>query len=68
MLKKMEVIEELIVFANKYRSDSEMINENLNKASNFFFQGNYNKSLELLEKTLGNKIPNIEDIIKLKLK
>ena len=68
MLKKMEIIEELIVFANKYRSDSEMINENLNKASNFFFQGNYNKSLELLEKTLGNKIPNIEDIIKLKLK
>ena len=68
MLKKMEIIEELIVFANKYRSDSEMINENLNKASNFFFQGNYNKSLELLEKTLGNKIPNIENIIKLKLK
>ena len=44
MLKKMQVIEELIVFANKYRSDSEIISDNLNKASNFFFQGNYNKS------------------------
>lgn len=68
MLKKMQVIEELIVFANKYRSDSEIISDNLNKASNFFFQGNYNKSLEILEKSLINKIPNIEDIIKLKLK
>ena len=68
MLKKMQVIEELIVFANKYRSDSEIISDNLNKASNFFFQGNYNKSLEMLEKSLINKIPNIEDIIKLKLK
>ena len=68
MLKKMQVIEELIVFANKYRSDSEIIGDNLNKASNFFFQGNYNKSLEILEKSLINKIPNIEDIIKLKLK
>ena len=68
MLKKMQVIEELIVFANKYRSDSESISDNLNKASNFFFQGNYNKSLEILEKSLINKIPNIEDIIKLKLK
>lgn len=68
MLKKMQVVEELIVFANKYRSDSEIISDNLNKASNFFFQGNYNKSLEILEKSLINKIPNIEDIIKLKLK
>lgn len=68
MLKKMEVIEELIVFANKYRSESEIISDNLNKASNFFFQGNYNKSLDVLEKTLINKIPNIEEIIKLKLK
>ena len=68
MLKKMQVIEEIIVFANKYRSDSEIISDNLNKASNFFFQGNYNKSLEILEKSLINKIPNIEDIIKLKLK
>ena len=68
MLKKMQVIEELIVFANKYRSDSEIISDNLNKASNFFFQGNYNKSLEILEKSLINKISNIEDIIKLKLK
>lgn len=68
MLKKMQVIEELIVFANKYRSDSEIISDNLNKVSNFFFQGNYNKSLEILEKSLINKIPNIEDIIKLKLK
>ena len=68
MLKKMQVIEELIVFANKYRSDSEIISDNLNKASNFFFQGNYNKSLEILEKSLINKIPNIEVIIKLKLK
>lgn len=68
MLKKMQVIEELIVFANKYRSDSEIISDNLNKASNFFFQGNYNKSLKILEKSLINKIPNIEDIIKLKLK
>ena len=68
MLKKMQVIEELIVFANKYRSDSEIISDNLNKASNFFFQGNYNKSLEILEKSLINKIHNIEDIIKLKLK
>ena len=64
MLKKMQVI----VFANKYRSDSEIISDNLNKASNFFFQGNYNKSLEILEKSLINKISNIEDIIKLKLK
>lgn len=68
MLKKMEVIEELIVFANKYRSESEIISDNLNKASNFFFQGNYNKSLDVLEKALINKIPNIEEIIKLKLK
>lgn len=68
MLKKMEVIEELIVFANKYRSESEIISDNLNKASNFFFQGNYNKSLDELEKALINKIPNIEEIIKLKLK
>ena len=68
MLKKMQVIEEIIVFANKYRSDSEIISDNLNKASNFFFQGNYNKSLEILEKSLINKIPNIEDIIKLKFK
>jgi len=58
MLKKMEVIEELIVFANKYRSESEIISDNLNKASNFFFQGNYNKSLDVLEKALINKIPN----------
>ena len=68
MLKKMEVIEELIVFANKYRSESEIISDSLNKASNFFFQGNYNKSLDVLEKALINKIPNIEEIIKLKLK
>ena len=68
MLKKMEVIEELIVFANKYRSESEIISDNLNKASNFFFQGNYNKSLDVLKKALINKIPNIEEIIKLKLK
>lgn len=68
MFKKYELIEELIVYANKYRSDSEIISDNLNKASNLFFEGNYNKSLEILEKTLINKIYNIEEIIKLKLK
>ena len=56
--------EELLVYANRYRSLSSDVNKNLNKAEILFYKGNYESSLKLVLDILDKIDPGIKSKFK----
>lgn len=53
--------EDLIVYANKYRTTHQKVNEGLSEAEKMFYKGEYNNCLELALKTLELVEPGIKE-------
>ncbi len=59
MVKTARVVENLIIYGNKFRSGSSRLDENLLKVEQLYQKGNYDKALELALNTLETVDQNI---------
>ncbi|MFI3307631.1 MAG: septation ring formation regulator EzrA [Mycoplasmatota bacterium] len=59
LVKCAKLAEMAIVYGNRYRSDDDEINSNLNVSESLFFKGEYQKSLEMSTNTLSKINSNV---------
>ncbi len=63
LLKTIVMLEETIVYGNRYRSEKEKVNEGLNMAEKLFYQGSYKKALEITMNAIDYVEPGIHNKI-----
>ena len=63
LLKTIAILEETIIYSNRYRSVSKQVNEGLNKAEDLFFKGDYKKALEITIEAIDYVEPGIHNKI-----
>ena len=63
LLKTIAILEETIIYSNRYRSVSKQVNEGLNKAESLFFKGDYKKALEITIEAIDYVEPGIHNKI-----
>ena len=63
LLKTIVMLEETIVYGNRYRSSKEKVNEGLNIAEKLFYQGDYKKALEITMNAIDYVEPGIHNKI-----
>lgn len=63
LLKTIVMLEETIVYGNRYRSEKEKVNEGLNIAEKLFYQGEYKKALEITMNTIDYVEPGVHNKI-----
>ena len=59
MIKNAKLAEIAIVYANRYRSEYDEIDQSLNDAEKLFYKGDYEKSLDLVVKSVSNIDENV---------
>ena len=47
LLKTIAILEETIIYSNRYRSVNKQVNDGLKQAENLFYKGDYKKALEI---------------------
>lgn len=60
MIKTARLIEDAIIYGNRFRKDNELIDKGLNKAEILFYKGEYKKALEVSFNTLDTYDPGIK--------
>ena len=63
LLKTIVMLEETIVYGNRYRSSKEQVNEGLNMAEKLFYKGEYKKALEVTMNAIDYVEPGIHNKI-----
>lgn len=63
LLKTIVMLEETIVYGNRYRSSKSKVNEGLNIAEKLFYQGEYKKALEVTMNTIDYIEPGVHNKI-----
>lgn len=63
LLKTVVMLEETMVYGNRYRSTKEKVNEGLNMAEKLFYQGSYKRALEITMNTIDYVEPGIHNKI-----
>lgn len=63
LLKTIVMLEETIVYGNRYRSEKEKVNEGLNIAEKLFYQGEYKKALEITMNAIDYVEPGVHNKI-----
>lgn len=63
LLKTIVMLEETIVYGNRYRSEKEKVNEGLNIAEKLFYQGEYKKALEVTMNAIDYVEPGVHNKI-----
>jgi septation ring formation regulator len=63
LLKTIAMLEETLVYGNRYRSSKEKVDEGLNIAEKLFYQGSYKKALEITMNTLDYVEPGVHNKI-----
>ena len=63
LLKTIVMLEETLVYGNRYRSSKEKVDEGLNIAEKLFYQGSYKKALEITMNTLDYVEPGVHNKI-----
>lgn len=63
LLKTIVMLEETMVYGNRYRSEKEKVNEGLNMAEKLFYQGSYKKALEITMNAIDYIEPGIHNKI-----
>ncbi len=60
MIKTARLVEDAIIYGNRFRKDNEEIDKGLSKAEMLFYKGNYKKALEVSFDTLDTYDPGIK--------
>ncbi len=63
LLKTIVMLEETLVYGNRYRSNKEKVDEGLNIAEKLFYQGSYKRALEITMNTLDYVEPGVHNKI-----
>lgn len=63
LLKTIVMLEETIVYGNRYRSEKEKVNEGLKIAEKLFYQGEYKKALEVTMNAIDYVEPGVHNKI-----
>lgn len=63
LLKTIVMLEETMVYGNRYRSTKEKVNEGLNIAEKLFYQGEYKKALEVTMNAIDYVEPGVHNKI-----
>ena len=63
LLKTIVMLEETLVYGNRYRSEKEKVNEELNLAEKLFYKGSYKKALEVTMNAIDYVEPGIHNKI-----
>lgn len=63
LLKTIVMLEETIVYGNRYRSSKEKVNEGMNIAEKLFYKGEYKKALEITMNAIDYVEPGIHNKI-----
>ncbi len=63
LLRTIVMLEETIVYGNRYRGEKEKVNEGLNLAEKLFYQGSYKKALEITMNAIDYVEPGIHNKI-----
>ena len=63
LLKTISMLEETIVYGNRYRSTSKQVNEGLTVAEKLFYKGEYKKALEITMNAIDYVEPGIHNKI-----
>lgn len=63
LLKTIVMLEETLVYGNRYRSEKEKVNEELNLAEKLFYKGSYKKALEVTMNAIDYIEPGIHNKI-----
>ena len=63
LLKTIVMLEETLVYRNRYRSEKEKVNEELNLAEKLFYKGSYKKALEVTMNAIDYIEPGIHNKI-----
>ena len=60
MIRTARLVEDAIIYGNRFRKDNEEIDKGLSKAEILFYKGNYKKALEVSFDTLDTYDPGIK--------
>ena len=63
LLKTIVMLEETLIYGNRYRSEKEKVNEELNLAEKLFYKGSYKKALEVTMNAIDYVEPGIHNKI-----
>ena len=61
MIENAKVTEKIIVYGNKFRSTSTLVDDGLRKSEKLFYKGDYEKALEIAVNTLESIDPEFKD-------